>query len=95
MLASGWVEEVAELLRDGLSPGLASMKALGYSHIAEHLAGRLSLDEAREKTFIATRRYAKRQMTWFRSMKGIHWFDGGTTADTIVSFVERRIEEEL
>ena len=67
MVADGVCEEVARLARRGLDPELPVMKAVGFRWFAAHLAGTLSLDEAVAATAQDTRRYAKRQMTWFRN----------------------------
>lgn len=75
MVQRGWVGEVARLLEGGLSPSAPAFQAIGYREIARHLHGELTLDEALEETIAATRRYAKRQMTWFRKEPDIHWFD--------------------
>ena len=66
MLAAGALDEVAALARRALSPELPVMKALGVPPLLDHLAGRLSLAEAAAIAKRDTRRYAKRQLTWFR-----------------------------
>ena len=69
MLARGFVDEVKGLLEKGFGAELKPLKSIGYRQIIEHLAGRLSLDQAIAETKQATRRYAKRQLTWFRNDK--------------------------
>lgn len=66
MIRQGAVEEVAALLERHLDPDLPVMKAIGVPELAAHLAGELSLEEAVVKAKTASRRYAKRQMTWIR-----------------------------
>ena len=66
MLEEGALEEVAALARLGLDPDLPAMKAIGVRALSAHLAGTLSRDEALAAMRTETRRYAKRQMTWFR-----------------------------
>jgi tRNA dimethylallyltransferase len=66
MLAGGALEEVRALMALGLNPGLPAPRALGVQALAAHLAGAMSLDEAREAAKRETRRYAKRQLTWLR-----------------------------
>lgn len=66
MVAQGALEEVRGLLALGLDPALPAMKALGVREIAAHLRGEIGLDTAIERAVLATRRYAKRQTTWFR-----------------------------
>ncbi len=73
MLAEGALDEAARVLALGLDPGLAGMKALGAPELMAHLAGELSLDEAVTRAKTASRRYAKRQLTWVRNqMRDYH-----------------------
>jgi tRNA dimethylallyltransferase len=67
MMAAGALNEVEALLGRNLSPDLPVMKALGVPELAAHLADQTTLEEAVDKAKTATRRYAKRQMTWFRN----------------------------
>jgi tRNA dimethylallyltransferase len=73
MLESGLVEETSSLLAAGFSPELKAMKGLGYRHMIDYLAGFLTLDEALKTLQRDTRRYAKRQMTWFRKVPHAIW----------------------
>lgn len=75
MFRAGLVEEVKGLLALGTSPAAPPFKALGYRQVMGHLAGDMTLDEAVKQTKTETRHYAKRQMTWFRRMEGLTWFD--------------------
>ena len=70
MVAAGFLDEVARLLAAGYVPDDPGMNGVGYREMAGHLAGRITLDEAVERTSQATRRYAKRQRTWFRHQLG-------------------------
>ena len=79
MLAAGWIDEVRGLLESGYGPELPSMSSLGYREIADHLAGRLSLDEAANAVKRGTRRFARRQRAWFKPTDArIRWFDAET-----------------
>ena len=69
MLEKGFVDEVKGLLEKGFGAELKPLKSIGYRQIIDHLAGRLSLDQAIADIKQATRRYAKRQLTWFRNDK--------------------------
>jgi len=73
MVESGLVEETASLLASGFSPGLKAMKGLGYRHMIGYLEGERTLEEAVRILQRDTRRYAKRQMTWFRKIPGVIW----------------------
>jgi tRNA dimethylallyltransferase len=79
MFASGLVDEVRGLLalENRIDPsGPGPLNALGYSQALKVLRGGMMLPEAVKETQLKTRRYAKRQMTWFRRESGIAWFDG-------------------
>jgi tRNA dimethylallyltransferase len=67
MFESGAIEEARGLLARGLDPGLPAMKAVGVREIADYLEGRTGRSEALARAQQATRRYAKRQLTWFRN----------------------------
>ncbi len=73
MIAAGLVEETRAVLDRGYSERLKPLQSLGYKHICRHLRGDCSLDEARELMIRDTRRYAKRQLTWFRKEKELVW----------------------
>ncbi|WP_059042980.1 tRNA (adenosine(37)-N6)-dimethylallyltransferase MiaA [Paenibacillus rubinfantis] len=77
MLRLGLVEEVRGLLRKGYRRDAISMQGLGYKEIVEHLIDGVPLDVAVEKLKRDTRRFAKRQLSWFRHMKDIAWIDVG------------------
>ena len=91
MLAQGWLEEVRGLL-PRYPPGIKPLQALGYRHLVAHLEGRLSLAEATEQTKKETRRYAKRQLTWFRADPEVRWFhpdQGQEALDLLKNFFQR------
>ncbi len=73
MIAAGWVEEVQALLDAGYGPHLDRLKALGYREITAHLRGEQSLEEAIAQTQMHHRRYAKRQLSWFRNVMQVNW----------------------
>lgn len=75
MIEQGLVEEVRGLLERGCTPGMVSMQGLGYKEIVAYLQGDCSLEEAVELLKRNTRRFAKRQLSWFRHMKDIFWVD--------------------
>ncbi len=74
MLEMGWVREVQSLLDRGYSPKLKSMQSLGYKQIVRYLLGEIEMPQALELIKRDTRRYAKRQITWFKSDPEIQWF---------------------
>ncbi|MCD6297695.1 MAG: tRNA (adenosine(37)-N6)-dimethylallyltransferase MiaA [Deltaproteobacteria bacterium] len=77
MVENGLVDEAESLLRKGYSPDLKPMKAIGYRHMITYLKGDWSLDEAISELQKDTRRYAKRQLTWFRADPEVTWIEPG------------------
>lgn len=75
MFESGLVEEVRSLLDSGFRQGITAPQAIGYKEVVAALDGEISLDEAKERIKVSTRRYAKRQRTWFRKDSRIIWLD--------------------
>jgi tRNA dimethylallyltransferase len=73
MLAAGLLDEVQQLLAQGFGPELKAMQSIGYRHMTEFLAGRYPWEEAVRLLKRDTRRYAKRQFTWFRADPEIVW----------------------
>ena len=73
--ASGYPEEVKWLLDHGYSPGLPSMQGFGYKELALFHQGRMTLEEAIMGDVVATRQFAKRQMTWFKKFAPAVWCD--------------------
>ena len=76
MLKHGWMEEVQALLERGLAENAKPFHFIGYGELRSVLRGELSLEVARAAIQQATRRYAKRQLTWFRKETGVQWFPG-------------------
>lgn len=74
MMEAGWKEEVAGLLQRGLSPRLPAFQAIGYRQLVCYLEGERSLEEAVAGIVRETRRFAKRQETWFRKEPEVIWF---------------------
>jgi tRNA dimethylallyltransferase len=83
MLRSGLETEVTGLLARGLAPTLPALQSVGYAEMIAHLAGLLDLQQARELIERHTWRLAKRQMTWFRRIAGIHWISLTETPESV------------
>lgn len=75
MIEEGLLEEVQGLLSLGLPPDTTALQAIGYKELILYIQGQMNLDEAIELLKRNSRRYAKRQLTWFRRMKEVTWFD--------------------
>lgn len=88
MVEMGLVDEVESLLAKGYSPLLKSMQTIGYREIIHFLQGEISLDEAIARIQQQSRRYAKRQMTWFRRDSTIIWVDSSKESDKIHELME-------
>jgi tRNA dimethylallyltransferase len=73
--AAGLVDEVRRLIASGCPPSANAFRALGYREVLSHLRGESTLEEARALTRRNTRRYARRQWTWFRKEPGVAWFE--------------------
>jgi tRNA dimethylallyltransferase len=71
----GLVEEVQDLAARGLRAGRTASRAVGYAQVLEALDGRVTLEQAKEMTAQATRRLIRRQSSWFRRDRRIHWLD--------------------
>jgi tRNA dimethylallyltransferase len=76
MIRAGWIEEVARLALSGVSGDAKPFQFIGYSQLRDVIAGRLSREEAIQQIQQATRRFAKRQLTWFRREPDVHWLPG-------------------
>lgn len=76
MFARGLIEEVRGLLAAGVPPGAKPFESLGYKEVLESIRGELTTEQAVAAAQLATRQYAKRQMTWFRRESEVQWFAG-------------------
>jgi tRNA dimethylallyltransferase len=85
----GLVDEVRALEARGLRAGLTASRALGYQQVLAFLAGDLTEEEARERTVSATRRFARRQDSWFRKDDRVHWvaYDDPARVDRALELV--------
>ncbi|HLJ57596.1 MAG TPA: tRNA dimethylallyltransferase, partial [Chthonomonadaceae bacterium] len=93
MLEQGLESEVRRLLERGYSPQHGPMRSLGYKEMVQYVMGELSHSEMASATKQSTRRYAKRQMTWFRADPGIVWIDAAANnSATVASRIEAVLE---
>ena len=89
MFMRGLIEEVGTLLSNPLGLSKQASQALGYKEIIDFFNGRHTLSEVSEEIKQKTRRFAKRQMTWFRSFSNSHWIHANADSDT------KRLSEEI
>jgi tRNA dimethylallyltransferase len=95
MWAAGFVDEVAALAADGLREGPTASRALGYAQVLAQFDGELTPEEARERTVSTTRRFVRRQRSWFRRDATISWFDAGRPdlVDAVTAVITARTIE--
>ena len=75
MVEAGWIDEVRHLLSIGISPDSQAMKAIGYQELSRYVTGTMTIEDAVFQIKARTRHFAKRQLTWFKRMPYIHWYD--------------------
>jgi tRNA dimethylallyltransferase len=75
MLAAGWLDEVRDLLSSGAPENAKPFEFIGYRELRAVLRNETSLEAARSLIQQSTRRYAKRQLTWFRREHGVYWIE--------------------
>ena len=95
MLAAGWMDEVKRLLDEGVSPASKPFKFIGYSELRAHLNGVIPLAEAVKAIQQSTRRYAKRQLTWFRKEASVYWLEGFGDDPAVLAAARTYLNEQL
>ena len=95
MLRQGLVEEIRGLLAEGIPEKATAMQAIGYKEFVDALDGRCTIEEAANQVRQSSRRYAKRQLTWFRRNKAIHWLirDARDTGREILENARRIVSD--
>ena len=92
MFTAGLVQEVRELLRKGIPSSAKPFEAIGYRHVIAHIDSCITNEETIRIIQRDTRRYAKRQMTWFRKLPDVTWFDGPGDSDEIKNMVHQFVK---
>ena len=98
MLEKGLIDEVKNLLNMGYSKDLVSMQGIGYKEIIKYLDGEYTYDEAIEVIKRDSRRYAKRQITWFKRYESAKWFnldeynDFNILEKDVLTYIENKIK---
>ena len=95
MLEAGLVEEIQNLLASGIPEKCTAMQSIGYKEFVEALDGQWTIKEAAAQGQQASRRYAKRQLTWFRRNKAMHWLlrDTGESGEEILAKARQLLHE--
>ena len=89
MLDRGWLDEVSGLVRSGVPQDSKPFDFIGYSELQAHLEGTVTLSAATKAIAQSTRRYAKRQLTWFRKEPLVHWLPGFGDDPAVVAAAEK------
>ncbi|MGN0163837.1 MAG: tRNA (adenosine(37)-N6)-dimethylallyltransferase MiaA [Candidatus Ornithomonoglobus sp.] len=92
MLDEGLLDEVKRIMDMGYTKDMNSMKGIGYKEIMDYFNGECTLEEAVENVKQGSRRYAKRQLTWFRRDKRIIFLDPETAAETAIDIISDRLK---
>lgn len=92
MIADGLVDEVKGLIKRGVSPKNTSMQGLGYKEVLEYLKGERLFNEVVDIIKMNSRRYAKRQLTWFRRDQRIQWYDMNEKLENIIKKIINCLE---
>jgi tRNA dimethylallyltransferase len=91
MWQAGFEAEVKDLVQQGLRDGKTASRALGYQQLIRHLDGELTLDQARDETVQATKRFARRQESWFRRDPRVRWLDASQPPESLLAEALRYI----
>jgi tRNA dimethylallyltransferase len=94
MIEAGFIEEVRELVSGGVPADAKAFQFIGYSELRAHLEGSLERAEAIRRIQKATRRFAKRQITWFRKEPGVDWVAGFGDESEVVAAALRIAQED-
>lgn len=89
MVDAGWLDEVRALLARGVDRGSPAFQAIGYRDWLGFLDGEAGLEATQQKVVTLTRRFAKRQETWFRRETGVEWWDARASAACLMSLLQR------
>ena len=95
MLEMGLIREIEDLLASGIPARCTAMQAIGYKEFVAALNGECTIEEAADQVRMFSRRYAKRQLTWFRRNSAIHWLvrDAGQSSEEILEQARQLIRE--
>ena len=95
MLEMGLIQEIQDLLASGIPEKATALQAIGYKEFVAALNGECTIEEAADQVRMFSRRYAKRQLTWFRRNKNIHWLirDAHQSSEEILEQARQVIRE--
>ena len=93
MLDMGLIDEIKGLLHSGIPEKCTAMQAIGYKEFVDALQGRSTIAQAADQVRQSSRRYAKRQLTWFRRNQAIHWLTRGEGREEIITQARQVLRE--
>ena len=95
MLEQGLEQEIRDLLAEGIPPKCTAMQAIGYKEFVDAMDGNMTIAEAADQVRQSSRRYAKRQLTWFRRNPKMHWLilNANTKMDEILAAARQFVHE--
>ena len=93
MLQLGLVDEIRDLLNEGIPPKCTAMQAIGYKEFVHALAGNGTIEDAAAQVQQSSRRYAKRQLTWFRRNSNMRWLIRSENSEEILTAARRIVHE--
>ncbi len=93
MLDMGLIDEIKGLLHSGIPEKCTAMQAIGYKEFVDALQGRGTIAQAADQVRQSSRRYAKRQLTWFRRNQAIHWLTRGEGREEIITQARQVLRE--
>ena len=93
MLDMGLIDEIKGLLHSGIPEKCTAMQAIGYKEFVDALQGRGTIAQAADQVRQSSRRYAKRQLTWFRRNQAIHWLTRGEGQEEIITQARQVLRE--
>lgn len=92
MIASGLVEETRELLKSGYSPNIQALQTVGYKQAIEYINGEISHEQMVADIKTATRRYAKRQITWLRRWPFVNWLNASSKTEVeMAEYIQQQV----
>ena len=94
MMADGLLDEVKRLRDMGYTRDMQSMQGIGYKEMLEYLDGEVAIDEAIEAVKQGSRRYAKRQVTWFKRNKNVHWLKPENAVQKAIEIINETYKQK-
>jgi len=96
MIENGLVEETQSILEKGYSPDLQALRTVGYKQVIQHLKGEVDHEQMVKDFKTATRRYAKRQITWLRRWPFLNWLDRSEKSEEqLIETIQQQVAADM